>query len=145
MGIRQKLSQLFGRNQETKTATYKSSALNPYYWLFSRDVMPFSLSMVELMLLDHQVHFGLTIRNAPLQSAQVEVSGEEDEVCEFVGTTWKKIWETSFHKIVKAKNYGWGGFEVLYKERDGRWEFAELNDFHPRDTVPLLRDGQRVG
>jgi hypothetical protein len=108
---------------------------------------PFSLTWADLMMYDNQVYFGYCVGNAPLMSAEVEVTGPDPTVCRFVQEQWEKIWSTSASKLLKAKCYGFSGYEVMHKLDDtsGRIVFDELLDRHPVDTRPLLKGSQMIG
>lgn len=139
-------------NTQSQTTSYTSRHFNPvaYFW-FNRDQLPFFLSMIDLMWLDPQVRYAVNISNAPFQSAEVSVTSPDEEVAKFVLEQFDRIWATSHDKILRAKIYGFGGYEVIYKDNKGRWEFAHLKDFHPRDVYPLLLpdshefSGTRIG
>jgi hypothetical protein len=139
-------------NTTSQTAAYESKHFNPvaYFW-FIRDQIPFFLGMIDLMLMDDQVWYALNVSNAPFQSASVEVTSPDEEVATFVKEQFDRIWSTSHDKILRAKVFGYGGYEVVYKENKGLWEFNHLKDFHPRDIKPLLYPnghpfaGHRIG
>lgn len=101
---------------------------------------PFSITWADLMVVDHQVAFGLSLGNAPLKMAEVEVEGSRTDVVKFVQDQWQRIWDRSFSAIVSAKHYGYLGYEVLYKLENGRYEFDRLLDRHPWDVRPQVND-----
>lgn len=110
-----------------------------YTWWQKRP--PFSLHMAEQMLTDHQVGIGLKVGNGPLLKAEVTAEGS-GAVCEFALAQWQRIWDTSAASILRAKEYGYMAYEVMYKERKGRIEFDQLLDRHPMDTRPITIKGQ---
>ena len=58
----------------------------------------------------------MQVSNAPFQSAEVTVTSPDQEVSQFIKEQWERIWTTSHDKILRSKNYGYGGFEVVYKQ-----------------------------
>jgi hypothetical protein len=122
------------------TAGYVGNLYGPYFFQYQKRPQ-FTLQMAEAMLYDHQVWFALQIGNAPLMSAEVEVKGPSAEVNKFVKEQWERIWSTSASKLLKARYFGWCGYEVLYQLVRGRKEFAALKDFHPRDVRPIIKSG----
>ena len=127
-----------------QTIRYEEDAYQYAYYEFSRRPL-FGLWVAELMEKDSRVGFGLSICNAPLFSAEVEVTGPR-EVAEFVERQFRRIWEHYAERILRTKIAGYGGFEVCYQEDDaGLLEFRELLDLHPRDTRPLTLDGVLSG
>jgi len=132
--------------QTPQTAGYQPMPwASSIYW--NHEERPrFSLFWADQMEFDPQVSFGLAFIDGPLYSAEVEVDGaSSDEIGEFVHETWQRIWDRCAEKILRTKIAGYAGFEVMYKLIDGRAEFDDLRDLHPRDTRPLVNGGKLVG
>jgi hypothetical protein len=112
---------------------------------------PFSLLTAEMMTFDPKVTIALAVRNGLLMNAEVEVADGRPEVMEFIAAQWERIWQNEGSKILDAKNFGFAGFEAMYREapRGSRWDgrllFDKLKDFHPRDIRPLIRKSEIVG
>lgn len=105
----------------------------------------FNLFMVELMLTDPRVAFGLAISNGLLMSLKVTASGPDHKVVEFVQAEWDKIWESSAHQILRSECYGYMAYEVMYREEDGLVKFDRMLDRYPADTRPLTLRGHIRG
>lgn len=97
-----------------------------------------SYFMADLMLLDHQVFFGVCLGNAPLMSLEVEVAGPHKEINEFVADQFKRIWSTSASHIFRAKYYGYIAAEIVFQQTERGWEIEKAVSRHPRDTRPLF-------
>lgn len=119
-----------------KTSAYRIYDLFAYQWPRRRPI--WSLAMADMMRFDHQVWFALNVSNAPLQTAEVEVRSPHEDVKRFVQEQWDRIWQTSCHKILRTKTYGYCGYEVVYKWNKGHLEFSHMLDRHPRDVIPLV-------
>jgi hypothetical protein len=147
---------MFGFNWISKVSQSISDLINPTPKTLGYDPPPqvantylqklpaWFVETADAMLADHQVAFGLAISNAPLLSGQVDVTGGAGGVDAFVADQWAKIWACA-PKLLRAKTYGWAGFEVMYRVVNGYPEFCHVRDFGPRDAVPLLRKGQMIG
>ena len=116
-------------------------------WL--HDLPIFRIREAELMRQDPVVQFGLTVRNAALSAAQVNVTGENPEVVKFVGKQWKKLWNEHGPQLWSAKRYGFAAFQVLYaKQKSGttrRLEIDGLKSFAPYDVRALTNAGTVAG
>ena len=97
------------------------------------------------MLIDQQVWFGICVGNSPLMGAEVRVKGPNQAVNQEVLAAWNKIWSTCASKMLRTKYYGYTGSEVTYKLSRGYLEVADILDRHPRDTTPLVWQGNVIG
>lgn len=123
-----------------KTVDYFSPALT---WLMAGAAARpfFTLIQAQAMLLDHQVWYGLQLRNAPLMQAKVKVTGPSAEINKFVQDQWDRFWQRCAPKVVATKYFGYAGFEPLYCEKNGLVEIDDLKDFSPADVRPLRQAG----
>ena len=97
------------------------------------------------MLFDPVVRFGLNVRNSAISCAQIEVEGDSPAVCEFVKKQWDILWGKYSSKLAHTKRYGYGGYEVLYRQDNGLLCIDGLQEFSPIDVRPLLVRGQVCG
>jgi hypothetical protein len=114
------------------------------------ELPPFTLKTAELMRFDPQVRIGLGARNGLLMAAQVEVSGGQARVREWVQHQWDALWHSAAHQLLRAKLYGFLPFEVAYRRAasgtfSGLIEVERLIDYHPRDTRLLMQGDKIVG
>ena len=110
------------------------------------DLPPFNLHVADMMRYDPQVRIGLGARNGLLMSAEVEVTGEQNDMVRFVQAQWDRIWGTAGHQLLRAKLFGFQPFEVVYRLAD-RGQFAGLVEFQqlldrPAASVRLLVSGE---
>lgn len=107
---------------------------------------PFNIWISELMRRDQQVAFGLDIRNGVLMAADAVVASQDEEMAAFVTEQWKRIWNSSGHKILETKLFGYMGYEVMYQyEPDGKIGFKRLKDLHPSMVRPLTGGNEVKG
>lgn len=106
---------------------------------------PFSITWADLMMVDHQVAFGMSLSNAVLKLAEVEVVGGNDLVNKFVQEQWQRIWDEAFRPIALTRRWGFCGYEVMYRHVEGKIEFDRLVDHHPWNTRPLIQDRRLYG
>lgn len=110
----------------------------------------FSLLAAEYMRFDPKVTLGLATRNGLLLNAKVKVEADREDVKVFVEKQWEKIWARGGSQILRTKEAGYAGFEIMYQQQDrgpfaGKIVFNSLKDFHPADTRPLIRRSKVVG
>lgn len=131
-------------DQSPKTAGYSARPIAFSYvnWM---DRPPFSLYMADLMQLDPRVSFGLAISNAMQVPLEVEITGPNKRVNDFVMEQWDRFWRTSRAKVLRAQVYGWMPFEVMYREERGLVSFDGLRDMYPSDAKPLTLRGHLRG
>ncbi len=112
---------------------------------------PFSILAAEMMAFDPKVTIGLAVRNGILSNAEVTVEDGPPAIRNFVADLWKMIWRDAAAKIIDTKNFGFSGFEVMYREEgigrkySGKIVYDSIRDFHPRDVRPLVNEGRVVG
>src|SRR3954452_5162689 len=112
------------------------------------ELPPFTLKLADLMRYDPQVRIGLGARNGLLMAAQVEVSGGEQRVVQWVQHQWDALWSGAAHQLLRAKLYGFLPFEVVYWRAvggpfHGLVEVERLIDYPAKD-VRLLVAGDKV-
>lgn len=128
---------------------YQRRVSSPGAIFHYEDRPPFSMLVAELMTFDHKVTLALAIRNGLLAQMEVEFIGGPPAIREYVARQWERIWTQAGPVIMEAKNIGWVGFEPMFEPGNGpdfgRSIFSGYRDFHPRDTRPLVTDGQISG
>lgn len=135
------------RSDMPATGGYDANArrMGPYMASNWQKRPPFSLAWADLMRIDHQVKFGMCVRNGPLYSMEVEVDSPRPDVKEFVERQWKRLWSQEAEKLLRDQCYGYLGYEVMYRYADGEYQFDRLIDRHPMDTRPLTLKNKYVG
>lgn len=130
---------------------YRENANRSSYLYHYEERPPFSIVAAEMMQFDPKVTIGLAVRNGILSNAEVNVEDGPPAIRQFVADIWAMIWRGGAQKIIETKNYGFSGFEVMYREEgigrkySGKIVFDSLKDFHPRDVRPLVDRGRVVG
>jgi len=114
------------------------------------ELPPFNLHVAELMRYDPQVRIGLGARNGLLMSADVEVTGDDARLVNWVQHQWNALWHEAAHQLLRAKLFGFLPFEVIYRrssggEFRGLIEVERLIDYHPRDARLLTMGDKIVG
>ena len=108
----------------------------------------FSEQMVEEMIIDPRVKFGLSLIKGPMISkAKMKVESENEEVKEFVIKMINSFWLNGAVQALKAVEWGHSGSEVLYKqdEKTGQIIYAGLKDFHSSSVKIVTQNGERCG
>lgn len=148
MSMLGKLRQFWNREVLTGTraltSDYSPGALRPSYWWYNQ-LPPFTLFTADWMLQDPQVRFGLKMLNGPMYSAEIEVECDDKAVKAFIEEQWNSIWSKSAKKLLRAKRYGYAGYELMYRIKEGRVVFDRMKDLHPYDTRPLTYHGNLLG
>jgi len=114
------------------------------------ELPPFNLYVADLMRYDPQVRIGLGARNGLLMAAQVEVTGDDSRVVQWVQHQWDSLWHTAAHQLLRAKLFGFLPFEVVYRQaKSGQFrglvEVERLIDYHPQKTRLLVEGDKIVG
>jgi len=112
------------------------------------DELPlFTVWTARLMVRDPQVRFGLNVRNAGLFPAQVKVSAKEPAVTKYVGKLWQQLWSKHSHHMLKAKQWGYQGVQILYRSarETGQLQIEGVKAFSPHDTRALHHYGKALG
>jgi len=141
-----------------KTSGY--TPVSPYAW-FSRirDLPVLTFESIEMMLVDQTIRLGLSMRAAPVQSAEFgfEKDGQfvqgvrchHKGVAQWVSAMLKKLWAYEIHKVLSSQIWGWSCGEVMWKtgrvEGKKRIVVDELLDRHARDCQAIDLDGQFWG
>lgn len=138
-------------NPAPVAAGYREHATRASHLYHYEERPPFSIIAAEMMQFDPKVTIGLAVRNGILSNAEVKVEDGPPAIRNFVADLWAMIWRGAATKIIETKNYGFSGFEVIYREEgvgrkySGKIVFDSIRDFHPRDVRPLVKDGRAVG
>lgn len=148
---------LLGEHTTSRKTTLALPAPSVHY----NDFPPFNLHVAELMRFDPQVRVALGARNGLLMSAQVEVTGPDAAVNQWVQAQWDRLWCACAQQLLRAKLYGFQPFEVVLRrgissrhapradqplaERVDHIEIAELRDRPVHETRLLVRDDRPVG
>jgi hypothetical protein len=145
MNLLQKIHALLGRRE----APTKIERVDPTAMRID-ELPPFSIQTAELMRFDPQVRIGLGARNGLLMAAEVEVTGSDQPLVDWVQHQWNALWNAAAHQLLRAKLYGFQPFEVVYRRvargpLAGLIEVARLIDRHPRDCRLLMRGDEIVG
>ena len=115
-------------------------------FLFARNRPPFSLTVIQEMLADPRVIFGLWLLKGPiLANARFKVECEDDDVRKFLIRNVTRFWRNSAARSLKAVEWGYSASEVMYRVVEGKMSFDILKDLHSQDCKAVTKEGQLVG
>lgn len=101
---------------------------------------------VEAMIKHDSIKTPLCNVIAPIMGMQVTVPASSARVANWAVAEWTKFKEMWLIKIMEnGFSYGWMGGEPVYGVEQGKQTVIDFLDFHPRDTQPLVKDGNVVG
>jgi hypothetical protein len=105
----------------------QSSAISP------DPTPPWSFRQSELMLLDHQVQLGCSIKAALMLKPKIQLSGNP-EIIQYLSEQIKLINLKMVPKVIEALWMSVDGGEMIYdRDPSGRVVFSEYRNFHPLD------------
>lgn len=104
-----------------------------------------TLWQIDQMEHDPKLRLATAVADAPLLDLEIEVDCPNDKIAAYVKDTFEKLWAAGARKLLRARRYGYMGFEVMYRNDHERISFHSFRDLHPRDVRPLTRDGLLVG
>ena len=128
------------------TAGYKPSL--PIAQFYAVDGTPQFFLYRDLPQMLTHPHVGNVLRYVigGIAGAEFEAECENTEVAEWGIKQMRKFWDRGVPKLQQGGySYGWCGAENLYDETEGRLEWDDLVDFHPRDTFLLTQDQRHIG
>ena len=127
------------------TADYMPSGYQGLF-LFARNRPPFSLTVIQEMLADPRVIFGLWLIKGPiLANSRFFIECEDENVKKFLIKNVTRFWRNSAARALKAIEWGFSGSEVMYRVEEGAIQFDILKDLHSQDCRCITHDGQLVG
>lgn len=96
---------------------------------------------------DPVVEFSLSVRNAALMVAEVEIKAKNDRVQKWLDAQWNTLWELNRDKILSAKKWGFAGLQPTYKFNPTTQllDIDGLKDFAPEDVKALESNGKQCG
>lgn len=131
--------------EKEPTAGYAGQPQTRLFGADLDDIPLFTLWRARQMLRDPVVSFGLAARNALLSAAEIEVTSKTAGVKEYIGRLFSAIWEKHSPRIGETKQWGYGGFQLLFKENAGILEIEGLKDFDPYDIRAEELEGKICG
>jgi len=113
------------------TGNYEPAAWTA--WLALRRRQPsFHLGIVEEMMTDARVQFGLWLLKGPLLSrARFFIDCDNPEVKDFLADNITRYWRTAAIQAFQSLEWGFSCSEVLYYVREGRIHFDKLKSLQP--------------
>src|SRR5678816_4588236 len=114
---------------------------------FQNSVPPLSLFYldIEMMLMHPCVINSLRYFKSGISSAEFAVSGRHAAANKFVLSLYQRLWTRALNTLQQGYDYGWGGYEIVYRFHDGKLTFDTFKDFHPRDVRLLMKDRKYYG
>lgn len=108
---------------------------------------PYHLRTGMLMVdTDPVVEFAMSVRNAALMVADVEIIAKDERVKAWVEKQWRTAWDYHRSKLVQAKKWGFYGLQVLWRhDAEGFIHIDGFKDFAPWDVKPLQAEGEISG
>ena len=130
---------------QTMTPDYVPSGYTGLYnFVHNRPI--FTYYSIRLMLLDPRITFGLSFIKGPIVSHfRYDVETDRPEVEEFIRQQVDWFWQTSAVRALKALEWGFAGFEAMYKMQNGKIFFKGLKDLEPIDLRVVTKNGEYVG
>ena len=115
-------------------------------FLFARNRPPFGLTVIQEMMADPRVIFGLWLIKGPiLANSRFKVNCEDEKVRQFLIKNVTRFWRNSAARALKAIEWGYSGSEVMYRVVDGNIHFDILKDLHSQDCAAVTHEGRLVG
>lgn len=107
----------------------------------------FSYPIVEEMLMDPRIQFGLMIIKGPIMAdTRFAVKAESEEVQDFVISQINRFWSRCIGRVLEGIEWGYSSSEVLYEQdTNGDLVLAGLNSFSPKDVKVVAKNGVRHG
>ena len=127
------------------TADYMPSGYSGMF-LFARNRPPFSQTVIQEMLADPRVIFGLWLLKGPiLANSRFYIECDDSKVKQFLIKNVTRFWRNSAARALKAIEWGFSGSETMYRVEDGQIQFDTLRDLHSQDVRCVTQQGQLVG
>lgn len=106
----------------------------------------FHIQVIDAMLTDARVVFGLKLIRGPiLSNARFLVNSKNPRVKEYLVKQINRFWRTSAPIALRNLDYGFLGCEVLYRAFDSQLQFDKLKFLHPHTTRAVTRRGELCG
>lgn len=127
------------------TAEYMPQSI-PSGFLTTRNRPPFSSFVIDEMLTDSKVIYGLYLLKGPLlANSRFSVESDNSAVKEYLIKQINRFWRTSAIRALRGLEWGYGPSEALYRVLQGGIHFDTLKDVHPRDTRVVSYRGELCG
>lgn len=106
----------------------------------------FTLQVIDAMLTDPRVVFGLKLIRGPiLSNSRFLINAKDALLKDFLIQQVNRFWRTSASLAMRSMDYGYLGCEVLYRAYDNRLQFDKLKFLHPHTTRVCTRKGEFMG
>jgi hypothetical protein len=136
--IKEKLQHDPTPNYHNKQTFYRSE-------LIVNELPLFSILTGELMeRTDPIVRFSHAVRNAVLNTAEVEIKARNPRVKVWVQKQWDALWGKCRRELLSAKRFGYHALQIQYGGGN-ELSIEGVKEFHPRDVRALEYKGVRVG
>lgn len=136
--IKEKLQHDPTPNYHNKQTFYRSE-------LIVNELPLFSILTGELMeRTDPIVRFSHAVRNAVLNTAEVEITARNPRVKVWVQKQWDALWNKCRRELLSAKRFGYHALQIQYGGGN-ELSIEGVKEFHPRDVRALEYKGVRVG
>lgn len=96
---------------------------------------------IEDMRRDPIIALGLSGIKAPIVAASWRVEGESTEANELVEEVFTRLWDKATEDGMRAVEFGWQPFEIIWDRVDGRFVPTSLADL-PQRTSKILVDAK---
>lgn len=117
-----------------------------WYMPIAKRRPPFNTVTIEAMLADPRVNFGLQLIKGPiLANAKFLVNCQDPETKAFIIRQISRFWRTSAQMALMSVEYGYAGFEVIYRQIENKVHFDRMKYLHPTDVSAVVKDGEFVG
>lgn len=114
---------------------------------YNADGTPQFYILRDLQVMLTHPHVGMTLEyfKSGIAGAEFEGTCNNEEAGKFAIDQVRRFWDRGMPKLQNAYDWGWCGGENMYEESNGRLEWEDLADFHPRDTFLLTQSHTPVG
>lgn len=127
------------------TRDYVPSYYNSY-WLGMNRAPRFTINIIEHMLTDPRINFGLRLIKGPVMAkARFYLDMPDGEPREFIKTQLSRFWRSNAMDALRAIEWGYSFSEVLYQVYGGKIQYSGLRNIHAIDCRCLTNDGTIVG
>jgi len=112
-----------------------------------KNIPLFTLWSARQMLTDPIVKHSLDVRNAAVSVGEIIVTGKDKRVADFVRQQWDRIWKHNQRSLLRAKQWGYGAYQVLYEKNEstGLLSVVGIKDFSPQDVRAIRVGGKPAG
>mgnify|MGYP001584059207 CR=1 FL=1 len=92
---------------------------------------------------DAQIKAVYTLIKAPLQKVVWSIGCEDQDIARFIRMNLEPLMLSLINNMCNALQFGHQGFEKLWEDKNGRWQYSGFQDLHP-DSVRYKKGDRGV-